>query len=154
MLARRSERPDELRGIQRAEGGRPIVPVHRRSAGVMDEPVQVQLEGAVALEPHDPPQAVEVARPSVRCQPHDLALVAVTREAQPLSNRRVKDAEGVREVDAAGHADAVVATDAPHRADEVAHAIDGQDGCLAERRNKKGAGHVCAMVLDVVELRA
>ena len=48
----------------------------------------------------------------------------------------------------------VAAADAPHRADEVAEAVDREHGRLVERRDEERAGEVRAVVLDEVQARA
>ncbi len=53
---------------------------------------------------------------------------------------------------AAEHSQPTAFADAPHRAAEVAHAVDRKHGGLVERRNEECARHVRQVVLDIVEL--
>ena len=119
----------------------------------MDEVVEVELERAVALDADELVHRVQVFRRAVGRKPHDLALVAVLGEAEPLADRRVEDAERVREVDLAGDVELVALARAPHGRDEVARAIDREDRRLVVGRDEEGARHVRAVMLDVVELR-
>src|SRR5262245_30036068 len=51
-VARRTEGVDEAWREHRSKLGCACIPGHRHTMGVVDEPIKIQLEGAVALRPH------------------------------------------------------------------------------------------------------
>src|SRR5690242_1521780 len=57
----------------------------------------------------------------------------------------------MRKAHRAEYFDAIAAAHAPHDAVEVAEAVDGNHGRLVKRRREKGARHVSAMMLDVMD---
>lgn len=92
-------------------------------------------------------------RLAVGCEAHHLPLVAVVWESEELGGRRVEDACGVRILDLPEHLYVVPLARPPHRRDEVAEAVYGEERRAVERRDVEGACEVRAVVLDVVELR-
>src|ERR1019366_4875394 len=50
------------------------------------------------------------------------------------------------------HVNVIVFADSPHCADEVAEAVNGQNGRAVIWGNKEAAGHVCPVVLYSVDL--
>ena len=153
-LARRPEDLLEARREDAADRRRPLRPRHVDAAVVVREVVEVQLE-ELAVQLHEVAhlRAVHV-RLAVRREPHHLPLVAVLREAEPLRDGRVVDAERVRERDTVEHLQPVAATDRDERRREVAEAVERQHRRLVERRDEERGRRVRLVVLDVVERRA
>ena len=133
--------------------GEPFRPRHVDALVVVREVVEVQLEEVRRLHELAHLLAVDVGV-AVRGEAHHLALVAVLREAQPLRDGRVEDAERVREEHAVEHVEVVAVAEREHRRGEVAEAVHRQDRGLLERRDEERARDVRLVVLDVVELRA
>src|SRR5688500_3922610 len=120
----------------------------------MHEVVEVELERPIALDAHDVPEGIDKSGLTVTREAHDLALVAVRGKSQPLRDHRVEEAERMREMNRILHGHLIGDAPAPHRADEVAHPIDGENGSIVEGRHEEGAGQVRAMMLDAMELCA
>ena len=133
--------------------GAAIVPGHRRAGRVVDERSPGELERTVARAGGRGVHQVHVARLPVRRQAHDLALVAVLVETQPLADRGVEDAQRMREIDLAELFSGcslptphMVLTKSPMPStDRMAASPKGRD--------EERAGHVRAVVLDVMEGR-
>src|SRR5205085_1361003 len=149
--ARGTESFCELVGEDATDYGRAFVPAHLDPFGVMPEVFEVEAEAPALVRVYDLAELIQESRLAVRRETHHLALVAVVRKAQELRGRRVEYACGVRILDLAEHLDVIPVTDAPHRRDEVAEAIYGEQGGALEGRDVEGACEVCAVVLDVVE---
>jgi hypothetical protein len=60
----------------------------------------------------------------------------------------------MRETHRAANFDAIAAPDTPHGAAEIAEAVNGDDGGFVERRNKKAAGEMRAVVLHEMKPRS
>ena len=119
---------------------------------MMDKVVEIEFKAAILANAHNLAHLVEVDRLAIGRQPHHLALVTIFGKAQPLGDGGVEDAQRVGEVDLVQHLQLVALAHPPHGAVKVAHAIDREDGRLREGGDEKGAGHVGAMVFDVVKL--
>ena len=102
----------------------------------------------------DVAELLQEARLAVGRQAHHLAFIAVFGEAEILAGGGVHDADRVRILDLAQNVDAVPFPKAPHGADEVAEAVDGEDRSLVEAGDQEAARHVRLVVLHVVELGA
>jgi hypothetical protein len=152
-LAGRAERLHHPLGEDPTDRRRLVVPGHVDALAVVGEVVQPELEQR-PVELDEPAHLVEVHRLAVRSEAHDLSLVAVVREAEPLRDRRVEDPERVREENPVEHLELVVAPVREHRAREVSEAIDRHHRGLVVRRDEERARDVGLVVLDVVELRA
>src|SRR6185436_5532292 len=103
----------------------------------MPEVIQIQPKLSVFLGSNYVAKLFEVARRTVRRQPHYLAFVAVVRKAEELGRRGVNDAGRVRILDTAEHVYRVAVPRAPHGRNEIAEAVDRQQRRALKRRNKK-----------------
>ena len=119
----------------------------------MEKVVKVQTELAAVLSSHDLPELIHESRLSIRRQPHDLALIAIVREAQELRGRRIHNAKRVWIFNLPQNLDRVPFSDAPHRRDKIAKAIKRQECRAIERRNEEAASQVCAMMFYVMCFR-
>ena len=117
---------------------------------MMAEELEVQFEGAIALQAHDPTHLLEKLWLAVRRQSHDFVFVAVVRKAEILGERRIKDSERVGEINAAIDPNAVRSSDAPSDAGEITEAIHGKHDRVGKRRYKIGGREVCQVMFDVM----
>lgn len=143
---------DQLVRKEQAQLGFGLVPGHGHPFGMVDKVVEVEFKAAVTADAHNLAHLVQIDRLAIGRQAHNLALVAIFGEAEPLGDRGVEDAERVGEVDFVAHFQLVALAHAPHGADKVAHAIDREDGGFGKGRDEKGAGHVGAVVFDIVKV--
>src|SRR3954467_5505886 len=120
-LAGRSEHLFEARREDAADRRWSLLPRHVDAAIVVREVVEVQLVEAAGADEVAHASAVH-GGVAVRGQPHDLPLVAVIREAEPLRHRGVVDAERVREHHSVEDLEAVAAPDREQCRGEVAEA--------------------------------
>src|SRR3989440_2996377 len=153
LLARGAESFCELVGEDATDCGRAFVPTHLDPFGVVPEVFEVEAEAPALVRAYDLAELFDEARLAVGRESHHLPLVAVVREAEELRSRRVEYASRVRVLHLAEHFNFVALSYAPHRRDEVAEAVNREQGGSLEGRDVEGAGEVCAVMLDVVELR-
>src|SRR6266566_3173815 len=103
-----------------------------------------------ALQPAD---SVNKLWFSVWGQAHDLELVTIAEESQMLRDGRVKHPQRVREADLVQNFEAVIFAKREGCADEITETVERTNGGLLERRDKEGAGQMCGMVFDIMNLR-
>ena len=121
---------------------------------MVSEVVQVQAKAAIVLEQDDGTHLREVLRLAVGRETHDLVFVAVLRKAEVLGQRLVEDSEGVGKVDPLFQGDVFAGAGAPCRAGKIAEAVDGDDGCRAERRDQERRSQMGEVVLDMMHVAA
>ena len=98
--ARRTESVDEFVREDAADLRRAFVPRHLDAVGVVQKIIQVESKSRfVTVGADDVAKQLDEARLAVGREPHDLAFVAVVREADELCRRSVDDAGGVRVFD-------------------------------------------------------
>src|SRR5215470_16897541 len=99
---------------------------------------------------HDLAHLLQESWLAVGCQSHDLVFIAVMRKPEPLGERRIKNAERVREVNAVINLNAAVPSHAPGDAGEITEAVHRNDYRFGKRRNKKGRGQMRQMMFDTM----
>src|SRR5215471_7293110 len=103
---------------------------------------------------NDATDLIEKPPLAVRRKPHHLVLVAILGESEELRERRVEQAQRMRELDRAPDLNLVAAPDTPHDAAEVAEPVDRNDGGLIKWRCEEGAGQMGAVVFDEMDANA
>ena len=101
----------------------------------MNKIVEIELECPIRDQMDDFAHLGEIGRVSVRCQTHDLVLVAVIGKAEIVGQSLVKNSERVRKINPPRDLDVGAAADAPGCACEIAETVDRDDGRLGERRH-------------------
>jgi hypothetical protein len=91
---------------------------------VVHEVGEIQLEPVARFHANERTEAIDVLGLAVGRETHHLELVAVLGEAEVLRDRRVQEPHRVREFDPVADRDGVGASDAPHRADEIAEPVN------------------------------
>ena len=133
------------------DGGRPVVPGHLDAPFVMFEVVQVELK-AVSRRLDQLAEEVGKFRLAIRGKAHHLVLVAIVGKAQVHGDGGVEEPKRVRVVHPVENIPTCAAAVGCHRADEIAHAVDRENGGLLEGRDEKTSGDVRLVVLDAVKL--
>ena len=87
--------------------------------------------------------SVGVLRLAVGREAHELVLAGVDLEAGEVGERRVEQAERVREADLADQLELVALADAERGRRPLADAVDGEDGRLLERRRDRRRCAAC-----------
>src|SRR5438309_11973540 len=77
-----------------------VVPTIRNISGVMAEVAQIQLKLPIVCNLNQPAHLPHELRLAIRRESHHLVFVAVMGEANELCDRRKKDPERVREINA------------------------------------------------------
>jgi len=109
------------------------------------------LKCAGFLHADDPAERFKEAIRSVGRQPHDLAFVAVLREAQVLGERAVQKAQGVGIEDFPERRDLRAFSDSEPGGGDLAVPVEDEDQRLVERGRVKGARRVGEVVIHVMK---
>src|SRR5947207_13829048 len=104
----------------------------------MAEVAQVQLELSIVCNLDQPAHLPDKLRLAIRRQAHHLIFVTVMGEANELCNRRKKDSQRVREINAVLYLYSVSMAESERSAGEITKAIDGQAGGLLKTGDEKG----------------
>src|SRR6185436_2676920 len=108
---------------------------------------------AARRRPHELAQPVRVPRRAVRREAHDLVLAVVDRETEVRRERRVQQAERMRELDLLEELERGAVAEAVRRGRPLADAVDGEQRRAWKSRKEKRAGGVALMVIEVKQRR-
>src|SRR5688572_12480344 len=100
-LSRRPQALLKMIGVEFPDHWRTFIPGDLGPDFMVNEIIQPQLEArlSVPLQQHDLVEFILELRLAVRSEPHHLVLIAVFPEAQILRNRRIEEAQRMREGD-------------------------------------------------------
>src|SRR5438045_7316502 len=101
----------------------------------MAEVAQVQLELSIVCNLDQPAHLPDKLRLAIRRQSHHLIFVTVMGEANELGNRRKKNSERVREINAVLYLYPISMAESESGAGKIAKAIDKQADCFLKTRN-------------------
>ncbi len=120
---------------------------HRESLAVIEVRL-VQVNGPVVADAGDLlAQECQVARLTVRSEPHHLVFARIHLEAGEVGERAVEEAERIGEAKLLEEPQVGAAAGAERRRRPLADAVDGDDGRLLERRGVEGGGRVRLVVV-------
>ena len=141
-----------LRPARRSAEQRLEPPVRHPEPGAVVEEGEIEPETAVPLQVH---QVFEdrggVPGLPVRREPHDLVLAGIHPEPEVVGERRVEEAERVREVDLPLDREFRSPADTHRSGGPLPHPVHGQDHRLRERRGVEGARRVRLVVFGEQE---
>ncbi len=150
-LSGRAEQGFQSRAVVGTHRWAAMTPLMGQALGGVGEPAQIEAEGAIAAQAHDPLHRLEMGRLAVGGQPHHLVFVAVVRKAEELGDRGVEGAEGVWKEHLAIDADAGAGAMAPGGAGEITEAIHRHHRRLREGRGVEGRRQMGTVVVDEVQ---
>ena len=152
-LSRLTQKIDKCISIKHADFRRAIIPGVRNLVGMVPEIFQVQSKRSVRLKPDDVAELIEKGWLAVRRQTHHFVFVAVVWETDELRERRIKNAERVRKINAIVDLERAALAEAKRGTGEISKAVDGQARCLIKSGNKKRGCEMGEVMLDVMNSR-
>src|SRR5215217_4040798 len=130
---------------------RTLLPRHLDTFSMVTEVIEIQTESPVLLGANDLAKLVDEAWPPVRREPHHLSFIAVMWKPEKLCRSGVDNAGRVWILDLAQDLDRISFAHGPHRRDEIAKTVNGQQCGTLKWRDEETTGEMCAMVFDVVK---
>src|ERR1043166_9334717 len=107
----------------------------------MTKVVELQTKLPAFFGANDLAKLIDKTRLAIWRETHHLAFIAIMRKAEKLRRRGVNDARRMRVFDLAQHLDRVAFTEPPHRRDEIAEAVDGQQRRADRKSTRLNSSH-------------